>query len=116
MASRSVATAIALILLATVGATAWANPDAGGVAITRETGPAPRIALVPAPKLTAAERCASLQEQFTLAVLLHLNSKKLTTARKLAEDGAEDCAKKKYSLGTRRMVEALTALGVTPRL
>jgi hypothetical protein len=78
---------------------------------------APRVATPPVqPKMTAAGRCTSLEQQFAAAALLHLTSKKLSAARKLAEDGTEDCDHKKYSLGTRRLVAAITMLGVAPRL
>jgi hypothetical protein len=117
MASRTVAAAIALILLAaTAGAAEAPPPGTGTVVLTAEVTAPPKVLPPHSPKLTAAERCASLEQQFTAAALLHLTSKKLAGARKLADEGSEDCGVKKYSLGTRRLAAALAALGVAPKL
>ena len=89
----------------------------GGHAAETSGKPVPASPATPvAPKLTAAERCASLEDQFAAALPLHLTAKKVTSARKLAEDGTTDCTKKRYSLGARRLVDALADLGVTAKL
>ena len=109
MASRPLAAALAISLLL-LGSASAAD-------VTAKTSPSPVTPVTPAaPKLTAAERCASLEEQFNAALLLHLTAKKIALAKKLAEEGTEQCTKKKYSLGSRRLVAALTDLGVTAKL
>ena len=104
-------------------ATVAARTPAPRIASVPHTASVPRTASVPhtasvptAAKQTAAGRCTSLGQQVAAAVIVHFASRKLGTARKLAEEGNEDCARRKYSLGTRRLVEALEVLGVTPRL
>lgn len=110
------AAAAALVLFAgSPRAGALEPADLAHALVATQTTPPPKIP-IPPPKVTAAGRCASLEQQFATAVLLHLTAKKLVAARKLAEDGSEDCAAKKYSLGTRRLVAALAMLGITPKL
>lgn len=119
MPRRVFAAAAASALLAFASASLagdLASETPASVAVTTPISPPKAVIPPPPPKLTAAERCTSLEQQFAAAVLLHLTSKKLTAARKLAEDGTEDCTHKKYSLGTRRLVSALATLGVTPKL
>ena len=77
---------------------------------------APRVAPAPLAKQPAAGRCTSLAQQVAAAAIVHFASRKVGSARNLAEEGNEDCAHRKYSLGTRRLVEALEVLGVAPRL
>jgi len=110
-----VAAAAALVLFAgSPRASALEPADLAHALVATQTTP-PKVP-VPPPKVTAAGRCASLEQQFATAVLLHLTAKKVAAARKLAEDGSEDCTAKKYSLGTRRLVAALAMLGITPKL
>jgi hypothetical protein len=92
------------------------NPTLIAAATSTQAAPPPRLVQTPEPRQTAAGRCSSLEQQFTAAALTHFAAKKLGAARKLAEEGTDDCSRMKYSLGTRRLVEALDDLGVTPRL
>jgi hypothetical protein len=110
MAHRPFVAAIAISLLM---ASAWAG-GAWAADTTAKNSPPPGTPTPP--KLTAAERCASLEDQFEQALPQHLEAKKLASAKKLAEEGSERCAKKEYSLGSRRLVDALADLGVTAKL
>ena len=119
MPRRAIAAAVAALILFAGSPLAGAAEPAGvaGALTALQTTPPAKIPVTPPPpKVTAAGRCASLEQQFATAVLLRLTAKKLAAARKLAEDGSEDCAVKKYSLGTRRLVAAFAILGLTPKL
>ena len=111
------ATAISLVLLG--GAWGAEMPAKFIPAPAKPTAPvaavAPKLTAV-VPKLTAAQRCVSLETQFDDALPLHAGARKLASAKKLADEGQDDCAKKKYSLGARRLVAALADLGVTASL
>ncbi len=111
----------ALVLLALAGMASAAETPVKTAPIPVKTAPVPvKTTPVPvtpaAPKLTAAQRCASLEAQFNAALPLHLSARKVGSAKKLAEEGVEQCAKKKYSLGSRRLVAALADLGVAAKL
>jgi hypothetical protein len=121
MSSRVFAAAATLAFLGLCGSAPAAELAAAMPAtslLLQTTTTAPK-AVAPAPvvpRQTAADRCASLEQQFTAAAILHFASKKIGAARKLAEEGTDDCTRRKFSLGTRRLVAALETLGVTPRL
>lgn len=119
MPSRVLIAAAAVALFGLTGRGLAAGNEwapSGATFVAMQTSPPPKPPSTPVPKVTAAERCTSLEQQFATAALIHFASSKLPAAKRLAEEGSEDCAKKKYALGTRRLVAALTELGVTPKL
>jgi hypothetical protein len=65
----------------------------------------------PPPRLSRAERCASLEKQFSEA-MKSSKARKNVDAQKLGEAGRKLCASKRYSLGERKLIAALTDLGV----
>jgi hypothetical protein len=63
-------------------------------------------------RLLPAERCAALQQQFSDALAANPLAIRRAGAEKQAGAGARLCDIKKYSPGERRLVRALSLLGV----
>jgi hypothetical protein len=63
-------------------------------------------------KLTGAQICASLEQQFSDAAAKDKDNKKLPAAQKLADEGTKLCTTKKYASGERKLTAALKDLGV----
>ena len=84
-------------------------------ASTPATKPAtPAVATKPVVK--PADRCASLEQQFTDAAAKHKDAKNLADAQKLADAGTKLCTDKKYSSGERKLIAALKDLGEKAKL
>jgi hypothetical protein len=68
-----------------------------------------------APKVSPAERCTSLETQWTDAAASHADAKKFSDAKKLADQGTQLCTDKKYSSGAKKITDALNMIGVKPK-
>jgi hypothetical protein len=70
-----------------------------------------------APKVSAADRCAALEKQFTdAAAKADPKTPKLADAQKLAADGTKLCTDKKYASGERKLIAALADLGIKVKM
>jgi hypothetical protein len=68
----------------------------------------------PAPKMTGAEICTTLEKQYDAALPTHQTAKYLKAAKSREAKGIAACTAKKYVTGRLQLRRALIDLGVKP--